>query len=94
MSKHTDLVDRLHQAHGYLARAEGDLLRVYVSLLALQRFPLHASAAGCVEAILKHLVFDMERTTGNRLQLARDAGECGVDVGFFDVEHFHKAGSA
>jgi hypothetical protein len=43
MSAQADLIERVHQAHGYLAKAEGDLLRLYAALLKLQRFPLEAA---------------------------------------------------
>ncbi|SAL72317.1 hypothetical protein AWB71_04491 [Caballeronia peredens] len=88
MSGQPDIIERLHQAHGYLARAEVDQLRLYVALLALQRLSLDAAASTSLAAVLERLTGNIERTTGNRFRLARDAERCGVDVQFFNVEHF------
>ncbi|SAK92173.1 hypothetical protein AWB80_06650 [Caballeronia pedi] len=94
MNAQPEIVERVHQAHGYLVRAEADLITLHASLLVLQRFVRDTPGSSYLDAMLKRVHGDIERTVGNRVQLSLDAGRAGIDVGFFNVDHFHGSAPA
>ncbi|WP_250518587.1 hypothetical protein [Caballeronia sp. ATUFL_M1_KS5A] len=86
------IIERLHQSHGYLARAEADLLHLRSSLrmLATQK----RAAQADIDAAVEQATTAVSRTVENRVQLALDASRNGINVTFFCVDHFENPASA